>query len=407
MLTWSQNPDCRLIEIHDLHADPPPPEIADDLEPLHTIARWAREYLSRPHPELGREGPVCPYAEGSRRKGFFYMSVRRGTGFDAAKIRQTLLDYRDWFEELEPRTGNDSYFKTILILFPDLDPAEVKTLIDGTQEALKPEYVSKGLMLGEFHAGPPDKAGLWNDDFRPLASPVPMLVIRNMVATDFGFLKHDRELVARYVERYGEHVPAHIRGEVDRSLASHGLPPRTTSPFNAIHPRVREVLEKQEVAVTVHRHADLPGNIDGPRAVAEALGWPLHRITKSLFLRCHCHDQYSILVCPVDRRADLAAAAGALGRTRLELASQEELAAYLEYSPGGVSPICPSDAPVLLDESLLEHPAVLVGGGRVEVEIEIDPRDLRDVTGANVMALTLAPASRRAGERRAGREAVG
>lgn len=388
MLVWNKDPSYRLVELSDLDADPPPTEIADDLEPLRTIARWSREYLSRPHPDLGREGPVCPYAEGSRRKGTFFMAVRRGNHLDVEEIQTTLLAHRDWFLELEPREGSDSYFKTILILFPDLDQNEVTELIDGVQERLKPDYVQEGLMLGEFHSGPPDKAGLWNPDFRPLASPVPMLVIRNMVATDFGFLKHDPELASCYLKRFGEYIPAHIRGEVQATIERFGLAGFEGSLTAAVHPRVREVLEQHGVDVRVHRHQDLPLEIRGPQDVAAALGWPLERITKSLFVRCRCHGRYAVVVCPVNRKVDLTAAARELGCTRLELASRQELAAFLEYPPGGVSPIAVGNLPVLLDRAVLEHPTVLVAAGEVRVEVEIDPARLRTITGARVLSLT-------------------
>lgn len=388
MRSWSKDASYRLIELDDLTKDPPAPEIAGDLEALRTISDWSRNYLTQPHPELGREGPVCPYAEGSRRKGAFFLAVRRGTDLDPEEIRRTVLAYRDWFLEIEPREGADTYFKTILILFPDLDQDEVERLIDGTQEALKPQFVAEGLMLGEFHAGPPDKAGLWNEDFRPLKSPVPMLVIRNMVSTDFGFLKHDRQMLGAYLELYGDHIPEQFRPEVERAVAQHGLSFPEHLALAALHPRVREALGEASTRVKVVRHKDLKQPVRGPGDVAEALGLSLDQITKSLFLRCHCHGNYAVVVCPVGRRVNLAAVAERMGCDRLEMASNEELTAVLGYAPGGVSPIAAGDMPVFMDQTLVTEPSVLVAAGRVQVEIEIDPTLLRDLTGAEVFPLS-------------------
>jgi prolyl-tRNA editing enzyme YbaK/EbsC (Cys-tRNA(Pro) deacylase) len=377
-----------LIEIPDLERDPPPEQVMGDLEPLRRVVRWAEEYLCRPHPELGREGPVCPFAQASMRKALFSLAVCRGTDFAEEGVRATLMKYRDWFLELEPQHGGDASFKTILVLFPDLAPESIPRLIDATQEALKVEYIAKGLMIGEFHSGPPQKAGLWNRDFRPLASPVPMLVIRHMVPTDFGFLRHDRNMVSTYLERFENQIPAHIREEVVRVARSFGISMPNPADMAVVHPRVREILRQHRVPFVVHRHRDLPRLPEGPQDVARALGYPLERITRSVFLRCSCHGRYSVVVCPVDHELDLEQIAQHLGCREVELGSDREIGAILEFSPGGISPIAVAGMPVILDQALFGYPTVLVGGGELRVEIEIDPLRLRELTDAQTLSLT-------------------
>ena len=66
-------------------------------------------------------------------------------------------------------------------------------------------------MLGEFHSGPPAKGGLWNPDFRPLHSPVPLLAVRHMVATDLPFLIDDAAALRSYLERFGSTAPPALR----------------------------------------------------------------------------------------------------------------------------------------------------------------------------------------------------
>ena len=72
-------------------------------------------------------------------------------------------------------------------------------LIDGTKQALKPEFVRSGLMLGEFHADN-RQPGLHNEEFHPLRSPVPMLVMRQMVPSDFAFLSRAEDSPAARME---------------------------------------------------------------------------------------------------------------------------------------------------------------------------------------------------------------
>jgi hypothetical protein len=224
MLVLERDPSCFLVELSDLAQEPPPELIRDCVEPLRQIASWAESYLSNPHPDLGRTGPVCPYTPHSLKTGKFYLTVCRGRDFTQELIAEHLLKYRDWFLEIEPREGSESFFKTILVLFPDMPMTDVPLLIEGTQVQLRPDYVLRGLMVGEFHAGPPQKAGLWNPDFRPLFSPIPMLVIRNMVPTDFVFLRDDPALMARYQELFGNQVPPHLTAAVTETLRRHGLP---------------------------------------------------------------------------------------------------------------------------------------------------------------------------------------
>jgi Cys-tRNA(Pro) deacylase len=387
MLTWQQDPSLVLVELSDLRREPPPEPIAEVVEPLRRTVAWAEEYLCKPHPELGREGPVCPFVQAAMRKGLFLLAVCRGRDFDQPEVRERIMRYRDRFLALPPQEGSEAAFKTVLILFPDLTEEDVPRLIDATQQALKPIYVEKGLMIGEFHAGPPRKAGLWNPDFRPLRSPVPMLVIRHMVPTDFAFLRDEKELVEAYLDRYGDGVPAHLRGQVQEVAGRFGVPFGRLEEMEVVHPRVREVLARHNVSARVRRHADQTIPIQGPQDFARALGYDLGRITKSLFVRCTCHGQYAVIVCPVQRRVDMPRIAGYLGCRRLELATLAELEALLGFSPGGVSPIGIGDIPVLLDEQLLELPTVLVAAGEVAVELEIEPARLAEITRARVVAV--------------------
>ncbi|MFI9555195.1 DUF6875 domain-containing protein [Nonomuraea endophytica] len=208
MLTDPTDPTRVLIEVADLDGD-------SDLvkmygKPLRAIVDWARAYLTRPHPSLGRKGPVCPYAQTSLDRGTFYLAVCPGEP-TVEELSERLAGFRSYFQQLVTPAGVSAQFRTILVLVPDLPHARAAELIDTVQLMLKQEYVEAGLMIGEFYPGPPPKAGLWNPDFRPLGSPVPLLAIRHMVASDFPFLKDDPKQAAAYLERFGDRPPAALR----------------------------------------------------------------------------------------------------------------------------------------------------------------------------------------------------
>ncbi|HET8642655.1 MAG TPA: hypothetical protein VFM37_12000 [Pseudonocardiaceae bacterium] len=222
MLTHPLFPDHPLVEPMDLTSGRLPAHLADAEPVLRATLDWARRYLCQPHPELGRKGNVCPFVETALHRNTFFMAVYRGRP-DPTHMRDLLTLYRTWFADLEPRTGRSAQFKTILVLFPDVPDTELQHVIDGTQRALKTDYVAGGLMIGEFHAGPPDKPGLWNDRFRPLASPIPLLAIRHMVPSDFPFLRSDREHLRSYLERFGGDLPGYLQDTVTATAARHGL----------------------------------------------------------------------------------------------------------------------------------------------------------------------------------------
>lgn len=388
ILRHPRNPQLILVQPADFLGESCPEEIRGDLEPLRAIADWAQQYLCQAHPELGREGPVCPYVQTSLRKCTFHLTVRRGRHYSPEQVESIIVELRNFFLELEPTSGPALIFKTILCLFPDFLPEDLPLLIDDVQSRLKSEYVPHGLMVGEFHDGPPNKGGLWNPDFRPLRAPVPMLVIRNMVATDFAFLKDDPEMFGYYLRTFGNEVPAHLRADVAATAVRWNLFFPNLDELPHVHPRVRSELEKHHVRARVHRHQDQPKKIEKPLDLANCLGIEVARITKSLFLRSR-QFRYLVVVVPAEAKIDLNALAAQLDYGRLSLADLEELAALLDYSPGGVSPIgVDADIPVVVDVSLLAWPSILIAAGEVAVELEIKPQDLVRLAGAKVLALT-------------------
>ncbi|MEU4743290.1 DUF6875 domain-containing protein [Actinosynnema sp. NPDC023658] len=182
-----------------LHA---PPEDVAHPGACHHVLRWSRQYLCRPHAELGRSGPVCPYAPAAMAQGRVFAAVWPGRPTGLAEVVEGMRDYRRWFE----RSCRDGHH-ALLVLFPGVPGAEGHRLIERSQRHLKTEFVERGLMVGEFHDGPPRAAALHNPAFRPLHCPVPLLAIRDMVRTDLTFLTHPRHRAAYRTRFAGAGTP--------------------------------------------------------------------------------------------------------------------------------------------------------------------------------------------------------
>ncbi|MEX1366739.1 MAG: DUF6875 domain-containing protein [Nannocystaceae bacterium] len=169
-----------------------------DFGVLGEVARWTRDFLSAPHPELGRVGDVCPYSAVSVREGLLLAAVCHV--FDAdprPAMRQVMEHTLVEFEARSPRFGNRVGLKAMLVLFPSLESEWIEDVQDS--ESLR--FAQRGLMLGEFHAES-EVPGLHNPRFRPLRSPIPLLGIRAMVPTDLPFLTGSDDQLDCYLRRF-------------------------------------------------------------------------------------------------------------------------------------------------------------------------------------------------------------
>lgn len=180
--------------------------------PPQQILHWVNSFLARPHAELGRKGPVCPFVPISLEMDTIWLAEIGHSNPDPEQVAAIITRYRDLFLEAEPKSGPDMINKAFLVVFSGLG-AEGAAVVDQVQYRLKRFFVEKGLMLGEFHANN-QSPGLRNPDFRPLRSPVPMLAIRYMVDSDLPFLAREdyppalrTTFLRTYLARLGSLLP--------------------------------------------------------------------------------------------------------------------------------------------------------------------------------------------------------
>jgi hypothetical protein len=194
-----------LYEPGDLRGEKASPGIAD----LRQIAAWAVEFLCAPNQQLGRRGPVCPYTRLSMDNNCFLLAWAGGE-HDVQSIESTVDQYRRWFMELLGQPGRDrEHLLTILVVLPGFDRTDSGPL-DALQGRLKDAFVREGLMVGQFHPHC-EQRGLWNEDFRPLKAPIPLLAIRRMVASDLPFLLGSASHLSAYLDRFAPGIPGHVR----------------------------------------------------------------------------------------------------------------------------------------------------------------------------------------------------
>lgn len=166
---------------------------------LRDVALWCEDFLNRPHPGVGRSGEVCPWTKRTLELGTLLLAPIASD--DAAETDAIVLGLLDVFSSTEPTKGADAAFRAIVAVFHRLRPETQAEFIVAAHTRLKPAFLDRGLMLGEFYPTCP-KPGLRNAAFRPLRSPVPLLVIRQMVEPDVEFLLDRDEFVAAYLRTH-------------------------------------------------------------------------------------------------------------------------------------------------------------------------------------------------------------
>jgi hypothetical protein len=158
--------------------------------PLVETVDWCEHFLGRPSSLVGRTGNVCPFVPEAMMRGSLKFAViaLKNRGVSAiAEIEGVVAAFRDQFLAAEELQGKIDIFGSRIMIFPDVTAEEAADVIDPPQRKLKPTFVKRGLMLGEFH--PLSRTpGLRNSAFRPLRSPIPLLAIRHMVESDIDFL---------------------------------------------------------------------------------------------------------------------------------------------------------------------------------------------------------------------------
>ncbi|MFD7843582.1 DUF6875 domain-containing protein [Nocardia sp. NPDC059764] len=178
---------------------------------------WADSILTQPSDELGRDGPVCPYVRPSMRRDLLWLAQVPAAEPRPMWLRAIIRDALELYPELPTGNGSSaSVLRGLITVFPNLTDY---SLIDEIHEEFKTKFVERGSMLGQFYPGC-DQPGLWNKEYRPLDAPMPMLVVRTMMTTDFPFLLDDPEWADAYVRKFAPTLPAHVRSVMVRRLTS-------------------------------------------------------------------------------------------------------------------------------------------------------------------------------------------
>lgn len=187
-----------------------------DLRALRAVADWTRRFVIKPNPELGRPGPVCPFTPLAIEHKTLWLAPERSTGRSKPEIAQLLATYQRMLLDKSPIDGDAAGNKSIVVVFTDLPAAQAKDVLGGALEPIAiPSYVKDGLVMGPFFEGN-DGTAIYNPNFRPFTSPVPFVLMRRAVLSDWKFFLNDEKWLGLWARRYGEAAVAALADELRR-----------------------------------------------------------------------------------------------------------------------------------------------------------------------------------------------
>lgn len=146
------------------------------------------------------------------------------------------------------------------------------------------------------------------------------------------------------------------------------------------------ILDSHKVNYQQYQYENKDGKIDGV-SVAQKINKDVVMVYKTLVAKGTNKNIY-VFVIPVEKELDLKKAAKAAGEKKVEMVAVKDIQALTGYIRGGCSPIgMKKQYPTYIDSSALELETIIVSGGKIGMQIELDVTSLQQLTAAELVDL--------------------
>lgn len=163
--------------------------LLENLEPLKNAIQYIN-FAASPNPHKGSSGAICPFLPKAIKNNTIWCALLDQKNLDFKSMINIVNNYIDIFPKLIIEDEGLKVYKSLVLIFPNLGLDRSVELIGQIQEEFKERLVKEGLMIGDFYSIN-NKSGLYNKDFYPLKSNVPMIAIRYLIPEDLPFLIND------------------------------------------------------------------------------------------------------------------------------------------------------------------------------------------------------------------------
>jgi hypothetical protein len=204
-----------LFLLEDLEEEEKTSKLArSDVEALRSVADWIKNFVVRPHEDLGRTGPVCPFVPRSVERRTLWLAPEQAADRNVAEVVDLVKDYKSLFLAAEPRTGDEADYKVVVIVLTDVSADRAHGVLDDVlQQLAVPSYVEDGIVFGPFYEGHEGTA-IYNASFHPFRSPVPFLFVRRGVVGDWKFFLDKPDWLSYWAHRFGESAAVALADEL-------------------------------------------------------------------------------------------------------------------------------------------------------------------------------------------------
>jgi Domain of unknown function (DUF6875) len=187
-----------------------------DLDALHAVADWIKTYVVKPHKDLGRAGPVCPFVPEALERKTLWLAPEQIADGNVLDVVPLINGYRRLLLDAQPTDGDDVDYKVIVVVFTHLSADRAQGVFDDVLRQLAvPSYAEDGIVFGPFYEGHQGTA-IYNSNFRPFNSPVPFLFVRQGVVSDWKFFLDNEDLFDLWARRFGESAVHALAEELRR-----------------------------------------------------------------------------------------------------------------------------------------------------------------------------------------------
>ena len=147
---------------------------------------------------------MCPFVPTAIERKTLWLAPQRIADRTPLEVVQLINGYKKLLLDAQPIDGDEVNYKTIVVVFTDLSSDRAKTFFDEVLQHLGVQsYAEDGLVLGGFYESNEGTA-VYNPSFRPFTAPVPFLLIRHAVISDWKFFLDKDEWLNLWARHYGE-----------------------------------------------------------------------------------------------------------------------------------------------------------------------------------------------------------
>jgi hypothetical protein len=188
-----------------------------DLQTLQTVADWITTFVARPNKDLGRAGPVCPFVPGALDQKTLWLAPEPIANRSVLDVVQLVNGYKRLLVRAHPLEGDDATSKAIVVVFTDVSADRAKVAMDDVlQQLAESAYMEEGVVLGAFHDRN-EATAIYNSGFRPFTPPVPFLLIRPTVISDWKFFVDNEDWLNKWARRFGASAVQALAEELRRT----------------------------------------------------------------------------------------------------------------------------------------------------------------------------------------------